>query len=310
MTWVVPLTVLQALRRAAVRATMAPSVYNTQPWRLVLRPGALDVEADQSRRLRVLDPSGRQMLMSCGGALFNARVALRASGYEPTVELDPDWTRPQVLARVTTRDVQPASHSNEADIGRLDAEIELRRTNGHTFASATVPPDVLDQLRAAASSEGAQLVAVVRSVDRLSVAHLTQRANAQYQANPAYLAEQRAWANDCPAGGSHRSGTSSSAEGGDSGFASCLLVLGTAADSPAAWLRAGEALEHTLLQATGDGFVAELHPKVIEMPQTRAQLCRELGLTMRPHILMEVGRAPSRPASRRRRLVSVLVDES
>jgi hypothetical protein len=301
---------MQALRRAAVRATMAPSVRNTQPWRLVLLPGGLDVEVDQSRRLRVLDPSGRQMLMSCGGALFNARVALRASGYEPTVELHPDWTRPQVLARVTTRDVQPADRLHEADIGRLDAQIELRRTNGHTFAGASVPPEVLDQLKTAASSEGAQLVAVGRGTDRLHVAHLLQEASAQYRANPAYRAERRAWANDGPAGGSHRADTSSPAEGGDSGFAACLLVVGTAADSPDGWLRAGEALEHVLLQATGGDFVAQLHPEVIEVPRIRAELRRGLALTMWPHILMEVGRAPSRPASRRRRLVDVLVDES
>jgi hypothetical protein len=301
---------MQALRRAAVRATMAPSVSNTQPWRLVLRPGALDVEADPTRRLRVLDSSGRQMLMSCGGALFNARVAVRASGYEPTVEFDPDWTRPQVLARVTTRDVQRPDRSNEADIGQLDGQIELRRTNGHTFSGATVPPEVLDRLKAAASSEDAQLVAVVRGVDRLSVAHLAQEAIARYRADPAFPAEHRAWANDGPVGGSLRSSTSSTAEGGGSGFTPCLLVLGTAADSPGAWLRAGEALEHILLQATGGGFVAELHPEVVEVPQTRAQLRRGMGLTMWPHILMEVGRAPSRPASRRRRLVDVLVDES
>ena len=71
-----------ALRRAAVRATLAPSVHNTQPWRFELRPNELRIVADSSRQLQVLDPTARQLIISCGCALFNARVAVAASGLE------------------------------------------------------------------------------------------------------------------------------------------------------------------------------------------------------------------------------------
>ena len=68
----------QTLRRAAVRATLAPSIHNTQPWRFVLSADALEIHADRSRQLRVLDPRGRQMTISCGCALFNARASMAA----------------------------------------------------------------------------------------------------------------------------------------------------------------------------------------------------------------------------------------
>ena len=80
----------QSLRQAAVRATLAPSVHNTQPWRFVLTQGNLEIHANWTRKLRVLDPTGRQLLISCGCALFNARVALAASGYDAVVERFPD----------------------------------------------------------------------------------------------------------------------------------------------------------------------------------------------------------------------------
>ena len=90
-----------AVRRAAVRATLAPSIHNTQPWRFLLSGTSLEVHADWSRRLRVLDPRGRQLLISCGCAVFNARVALAAAGYDATVERWPDPAQPNLVARLT-----------------------------------------------------------------------------------------------------------------------------------------------------------------------------------------------------------------
>jgi len=92
---------IHALRRAAAQATLAASVHNTQPWRLVVAAGTLEIHADWTRKLSVLDPSGRQLLISCGCALFNARVALAAAGYQADVERFPDPSRPDLLARLS-----------------------------------------------------------------------------------------------------------------------------------------------------------------------------------------------------------------
>src|ERR1700760_4167156 len=100
----------RTLRRAAIRAMRAPSVHNTQPWRFVVRDGGLDIFADWSRRLTVLDPRGRQLLMSCGCAVLNARVSLAAAGYGVVVERFGDVARPNLVARIApsgTRDPQP-----------------------------------------------------------------------------------------------------------------------------------------------------------------------------------------------------------
>src|SRR3954447_12356029 len=87
--------------RAAARGVLAPSLHNTQPWRFVISRGWLELHADPQRRLRVLDPRGRQLVISCGCALFNVRVALAAAGYDARVERLPDAERPDLLARVS-----------------------------------------------------------------------------------------------------------------------------------------------------------------------------------------------------------------
>lgn len=322
-------TSTQALRRAAVRATLAPSVHNTQPWRFVLSGDALEIHADPLRRLQVLDPTGRQMLISCGCALFNARVSLAASGFQAHVERLPDPTRPELLARISAQ--LDASGTGPRALAPLDALIESRRTNRRRFDVDEVPPEVVDVLVAAAVAEGAQLMPVTRAEDRISVAIQSQRADAQENADPAYRAELRRWTtgDDLRNDGVPASAIPYGAAGGHddvpvrdfdttgagelptetrSGMNQCLLLLGTADDSPGAWLRAGEALEHLLLEAENYGYAVSPITQLIELPNTRAMLRRELRLTMQPHVLLRVGRAPATPATRRRRLIDMLTE--
>ena len=63
-------------------AARAPSVHNTQPWRFRVGEYTIELHADVCRKLRV-DPLGREMLISCGAALFGLRLAVRSLGYLP-----------------------------------------------------------------------------------------------------------------------------------------------------------------------------------------------------------------------------------
>lgn len=329
-----------ALRRAAVRATLAPSIHNTQPWRFRLGAGWLEIEADPSRQLPTLDPTGRQLLLSGGCALFNARVALAASGVRVVVDRMPDRHRPELLARIRVHGApavradpggaHPATMPDE-DIGALDRFVESRRSNRRRFADEPVPDGVTASLVAAAAAEDAVLSVVSRPDDRLAVAVLSQRADTLQNEDPDYRAELRAWAGGDPG---RRDGVPACAvphgapgprtevpirdfgplagEGlppdTRSSRQQCLLVLGTRSDTRRAWLRAGEALERVLLEITRHGYAASPLPQAIEVDYTRAALRRELRLGSVPQMLLRVGRAPQTPAPRRRRLVDMLTE--
>jgi len=47
----------QALHEAAARATLAPSIHVSQPWRFIGRPGFLDLYTDGSRHAAVAEPT-------------------------------------------------------------------------------------------------------------------------------------------------------------------------------------------------------------------------------------------------------------
>lgn len=78
-----PMTAEEIARYVVAKAVWAPSVHNTQPWRFTVGGQEISLHADADRRLVVADPNGREMLISCGAALFNVRLALRSLGYIP-----------------------------------------------------------------------------------------------------------------------------------------------------------------------------------------------------------------------------------
>lgn len=89
-----------ALETAARSSLRAPSVFNTQPWKWRITGEVMELSADPARRLGVTDAEGRLLLLSCGGALHHARVALAAAGWLADVARLPDDRRPDLLARI------------------------------------------------------------------------------------------------------------------------------------------------------------------------------------------------------------------
>jgi nitroreductase len=313
--------------RAARCATLAPSVHNTQPWRLAITRGSLELRADPARRLAVLDPRGRQLLISCGCALFNVRVALAAAGYDAVVRRFPDPMDVDLLARVAL----PAEGTGGLLIGELDAAIEHRRTNRRRFFDRSVPAAVLEVLVDAARAEAAELVPISRPEHRLAAARLSREADDIELTDPAYRAELRAWTSTDPHrgdgvfamtvphvdAGAHDDlpirDFDSSGRGWlpvqtESTLNQCLLVLGTLDDDRMAWLRAGEALERVWLELTRLGYAASLLTQVIEVRRTHELLRLELGLGIHPHLLLRVGHAPDTPPSKRLPLQDVVTE--
>jgi nitroreductase len=312
MTTAVDPSVTTTLTRAAHRAALAPSVHNTQPWRLVVTGDALEIRSDLRRRLTVLDPRARQLMISCGCALFNARVAVAAAGFEPAVERFPDPEQPDLLARVSlgaARDWVP--------IATLDGAIDDRRTNRRAFADEALPPAVIHDLVRTARRENGYLIPIATPEHRAAAAELSRLAGRLQASDDAYLDELRRWTTDDPRRGDGVQAASVPYAGPLSDAADalpirpfdvsgmgwlpassgsdanqCLLLLAAVDDDPDGWLTTGEALERVWLELTRLGYAASPLTQAVEVASTHERLRASLELDLYPQILLRVGLAP------------------
>ncbi|AEH08820.1 Acg family FMN-binding oxidoreductase [Candidatus Frankia meridionalis] len=293
-------TLLRDLARGIVEAAgLAPSIHNTQPWRWQAADRDLYLFADTSRQLRVADPDGRQLLLSCGAALLHARLAVHAAGLVPDVTLFPAGdddldSGPLALIRITGS--APADPRDEA----LLAAAHHRRTDRRPFASRPLEPEHLRALRLAAEAEEAWLVSVDDTDLRIDTSVLISRADWLENHDPAYRAELESWSRTVPEArdGIPRNVVIGSDQPRQSEFAvrdfnvvgepglhleqtgverPVVLLVGTDADAPADRLRAGQAMERVLLTATADGIATSPLGQAVDLEVTRDLLRHSVG---------------------------------
>ena len=138
------MTAEEIVRYVVSRAVWAPSVHNTQPWRFTADGGPqISLYADAARRLAVADPDGREMMISCGAALFTIRLALRSLGYIPETRVLPDPAQPDLVAQVSWHERAAADEFER----RLSGHVLTRRTHRGAFDPEPLPPDTLAALR-------------------------------------------------------------------------------------------------------------------------------------------------------------------
>ncbi|WP_211593476.1 Acg family FMN-binding oxidoreductase [Microbispora sp. H10836] len=313
-----PLATEPAFQRLLAAAGQAPSVLNTQPWRLkAVRGEFAELLADPDRRLRVSDPRGRSLHVSCGAALFDLRLAVRTAGHRPVIWLLPNTgEEPRLLAALRVSPYGPApSRTRE-----LYDCIGLRRTNREPFSERRIPEHVLADLRQAAACEGAGLVVLGRCASAELLEHVAI-ADDELSKNGDYLAELREWTTS----GRLRDGLPSYVQGpgciedpapvrdfgthrgrGPVHFESRpqLAVLTTAGDGPVDWLRAGQALQRVLLTATVHGVSASFLNQPLDLRDMRR---RSDPHHRRGHIqmILRLGYGPAVPRAPRRSAVEL-----
>ncbi|OLP17624.1 nitroreductase [Leptolyngbya sp. 'hensonii'] len=317
---------LQFLLRYAI---LAPSGHNSQPWLFRIQGETLELHADRSRALPVVDPQDRELIISCGAALFNLRVALWHFGYTDRVKLFPDPANPDWLACLSAGSWKTATPEEEA----LFQAILQRHTNRQIFTGQPVPLPLLLPLHTAANQEGGGLELVLDGEEQAKIAGLIAEGDRLQMANAHFRRELAAWihanrsrSRDGMPGYAHGIGDLLSYASPlvirtfDLGNAQAakdqelarhspaLAILYTDEDTPQDWLAAGQALERVLLQAQASGLAVSYLNQPIEVPHLRTQLTQILGRSTFPQLLLRLGYGTAVKPTPRREVQEVLLD--
>jgi hypothetical protein len=302
-------------------AVLAPSSHNTQPWLFHIRADQLKLYADRTRACHVVDPDDRELVISCGCALFHLRSAMAHFGYWGGADILPDPNDPDLLAVVH----MGTHEENSPQESMLFYAIPKRRTNRQPFTDDPVPLPLLEALRQAAQDEFARLEMIAGEEPRHVVADLIAEGDRRQWANKRFRLELAAWVHPNRSGA--RDGIPGYAQGMDDllSFAGPLVVrtfnmgdgqaakdhelakgspvlavITTDGDAPRDWLHAGQALARVLLRARVEDVWASFLNQAIELPDLRQRLCSSIGLKGFPQLCLRLGFGDDiKPTSRR-----------
>ena len=294
-------------------AMLAPSVRNTQPWAFHVSNDGVEVYADYTRRLAVLDLNDRELLISLGAAITNLRVAAAHFGFETTVTYADEPVATVAFTETCSPDVQ---------LAHLFPSIKLRRTNRNLFDREPLEPHELktlfdftsawpDSLRIVLPCDLPRAAELVEIAERLQFAHDESRDE---------IAEWMRGDDDHAVDGicvdglainrvAHYFATPKVRARRDRALiasASALIVV-AGDDDPRSLVEAGEVLERLLLLATSLGLQTSIITSPIEVEHLRDRVWMLAAAPHPPQVMVRIGRGKRvTRAMPRRRLASVL----
>ena len=162
------------VRQLIAAAVAAPSVHNTQPWLFRIDDDVIHLYGDVSRQLQAQDPDGRALLMSCGAALLNLRLAAEHFGRTSSTTIFPNDTDPFHIASIDLHG--EASPSGMVD--ELFAAIPHRHTNRLPYDDRPFPPAVARRALRGREPRGRDLLPGHRSGERRRLVDLIHDADA------------------------------------------------------------------------------------------------------------------------------------
>ncbi len=311
------------------RANLAPSSHGTAPWIFKVEPSVAVVSPDLSRQLPISDPTGRQMYLSLGTAVANAKITANYYGFRVHEEIVNDHKLKVVVKRLKFS----KGYKSTADDQKLFTAIAARVTNRGYHLNKPLPREIKKAFFKL-NEKGKLEVQLIEEPDlKLQIGMLMNQADSLILTNPKFTSELSHWirpnytteydgmpgfgfpevddldstimARAVKGGGIAARSARKDLELFNSKTAG-VGVISAQSDNPAAWLQVGEMFQNFALQAVMQGLSVNVLAALVETQDYYQNLQKLAQTNLRPLIMFRIGfpenpnvpHAPRRPVSK------------
>jgi ribosomal protein L7Ae-like RNA K-turn-binding protein len=260
-------------------AILAPSNYNSQPWKFNVSESEIQVFADKSKWLKVADTDRREQYISIGCALENLIIAAEHFGYNCSVSYFPG---PEDLVAV----VSLQAGSRLPSDSRLFYAITSRQANRNPYEPQAISDADLETINSVSSGADASIFITSDSATKKRFLDLVTQADGIQYSDVNYKSELGRWLG---LGGMGPTGIKAKMAQFEVAFldvgpqqtkkdselinsTSYFGFISTANNDSISSIEAGRILERFWLSATSLGI--SLHPmsQALEVQQTKTEL--------------------------------------
>jgi nitroreductase len=312
---------IQRLRFLTRYAHLAPSTYNSQPWKFRIHLNQIWVYADSSRWFKIADSDKREMFLSLGCAIENLQVAADHYSFKSEIKYFPDPYQPELVAILEIHGCENDVHI--ADAAMLQAITARRSCRGKyqhkplkashwALIESCVSDDVLfldSRQMPKLRDKLAELMPLAFQVLYNDRAYMNERKRSlQYRREnlrAIHALVRKAipiglWGNLGKRLGKIEQDLILNAPG--------LFVLSVKQDTPEMQVKAGRVFQRMSLIATTLGISMQVHSQIIELPELRSELREFLRRQGHPVMILRMGHSNRKLGSTPRRpLEDVLI---
>lgn len=294
---------------------LAPSGYNTQPWKFKLGEDSLEIIPDYTRARLNTDPDYREFYMSLGAAAFNLEVAAKHFGfsYQKFYRLDEKNHRYSIYFLFSDK-------KNKVEDSPLFEAISTRHTNRFPYENEKLSKDIVAKLRALPRPNSVDFHLVTRPGDISAFAKLINHSFLLWSRQQALVDELETWLRDdlefspdgLPTGVINlyklainlkyylhpddpkvKIGSLKSENLAQS--APALAIISTKKDEVSDWFEAGEFFELFVLTLASYGLATDFFNYPLALKKTRQDVAKLVETNNLPQLLFRLGKPTVTP---------------
>jgi len=306
-------------------AILAPSGYNSQPWKFRIDENKIVIYSDFAKKRGVIDPGNREIYVSMGAALENLLIAAKHFGFEIKIKTNKTIGEDKKLDLVATVEFQDKKIKNDNLNKKMFEAIRKRQTNRRPFEKLSKDTGKLEkQIKDLIEDREIDVKLFDEENLKKKIGSLMAQASLYWYSKENFRKELMSWLRDDTEtknmDGIRQKYYDEKDRMGLLNFSEekaikdeimvvespILMIVSSKKDNKENWIKTGRNLERMLLYLTSENISHAYFNSIVESDKHRIELGKELNNGI-PQLVLRLGKAKKVMRSSRGELKDYLI---